>query len=186
MSRRLSPETIVYPTASQTNVDKSNCTCEECGLTFSTGRGKTIHFTKMHQNTNNKTTMGFSKCGDKRCNTCKLGTFGDSIMITSTNSTFTIKQPITCKSKNVIYCVTCKKCRAQYIGETEQELHSRQRGHLSDINHNAPGLPYVTHFEKCGIENYTITGIEKLRQNSRDIRKSREKFYKQFFDVKIK
>ena len=72
------------------------------------------------------------------------------------------------------------------FGETEQELHCRQRGHLADIKKNQEGLPYVSHFRKCGIENYTITGIEKVRRNSRDIRKSREKFYKKLFDVQIK
>ena len=88
-------------------------------------------------------------------------------------------------NSHVIYCITCKKCREQYVGETEQELHCRQRGHLHDINSNKSGLPYVTHFRKCGIENYTITAIEKVRQNNTDIRRAREKYYKQLFDVKI-
>ena len=48
VSRRLSPETVIYNTTSQVSIDKTNCTCEECGLTFSSGRGKTIHFTKIY------------------------------------------------------------------------------------------------------------------------------------------
>ena len=131
-------------------------------------------------------TAGFMKCGDKRCNTCKLGTFGHTIHITSTNKMFVIRNPITCKTSNVIYCLTCKKCREQYIGETEQELHERQRGHLSDIKSGKAGLPYVTHFQKCGIDNYTITGVEKVRKNCAETRKGREKFYKKLFDVEIK
>ena len=131
-------------------------------------------------------TVGFHPCGDKRCNTCKLGTFTNNINITQTSNTFNIKQHITCKSANVIYCVMCKKCRAQYIGETEQEIHARQRGHLSDINSNESGLPYVKHFRECGVENYTITGVEKLRDRDPHIRKSREKYFKKLFDVQIK
>ena len=130
------------------------------------------------------TTNFFFKCGDKRCNTCKLGTFGKTIPTTSTGATYHIKHQITCKSSNLIYCITCKKCWAQYIGETEQELHCRQRGHLSNINNNEESLPYVTHFRECGIENYTITGVEKVRQNDRDIRKAREKYYKNFLMYK--
>ena len=189
VSRRLPLDTQIYPPEtrnSTTTIDRENKVCEECGLSFSSGRGKTIHFTKMHAKQQAQTPIGFSRCGDPRCNTCKLGTFGTTIPITSTNSTFTIKHRLTCKSSNVIYCITCKKCHDQYIGETEQELHSRQRGHLSDIRLNVSGLPYVDHFQICGIENYTITAVEKVRRNDVDTRRSREKFYKKHFDVKIK
>ena len=188
VSRRLPQDTPIYPpeTNNTTTIDKENKVCEECGLSFSSGRGKTIHFTKMHTKQQIDTPVGFSRCGDKRCNTCKLGTFGTTIPITQTNSVFTIKHKLTCKSSNVIYCVTCKKCQDQYVGETEQELHGRQRGHLSDIRSNAPGLPYVEHFQICGIENYTITAIEKVRSNSVDVRRSRESYYKKLFDVQIK
>ena len=187
VSRRLPHDTVVYAESATTTIDKSSNVCEECGLTFASGRGKTIHFSRVHNNNNNKQTLpGFTRCGDKRCNTCKCGRFDESILITSTGKTFQIKQPLTCKSSNVIYCITCSKCEDQYIGETEQELHCRQAGHLSDIRANRSGLPYVTHFSKCGIEHYTITAIEKVRQNDGSVRKSRETFYKKLFDVKIK
>ena len=84
-----------------------------------------------------------------------------------------------------VYCLTCKKCRSQYIGETEQEIHERQRGHLSDINSNKTSLPYVKHFRQCGIKHYTITGVEKLRSRNPHVRKAREKYYKTLFDVQI-
>ena len=187
VSRRLPPDTEIYPAPDTSiTIDKDSKVCEECGLTFSSGKGKTIHYTKMHSKQQTKPPIGFSQCGDKRCNTCTLGTFGTSIPITSKGSTFNIKHELTCKSRNVIYCLTCKKCHDQYIGETDQELHARQRGHLSDIRSNKQGLPYVDHFRKCGIEHYTITCVEQVRQNSSDIRKSREAFYKKLFDVQIK
>ena len=86
----------------------------------------------------------------------------------------------------MIYCVTCKKCNGQYIGETEQELHRRSSGHLSEIRLNRPGLPYVSHFRNCGIEFYSITAVEKIRDNDFRIRKQREIFYKKLFKVTIK
>ena len=95
-------------------------------------------------------------------------------------------QHMICKSSNVICCVTCKKCNGQYIGETEQELHRRSSGHLSEIRHNRPGLPYVSHFRNCGIEFYSITGVEKIRKNDIRIRKQREIFYKKLFKVSTK
>ena len=92
---------------------------------------------------------------------------------------------MTCKTSNVIYCITCTKCWEQYIGETGQEIHQRQTGHLNDINRNESGLLYVRHFRKCGIEHYTITGVEKVRSRDPQIRKLRESFYKKLFKVQI-
>ena len=187
VSRRLPHNTQIYPHPPSADIDSTNNECEECGRLFKNGRGKMIHYKLCHlQKEPTHTTAGFHKCGDKRCNTCRLGTFGTTIPIASTNKTFVIRTPITCKTANVIYCITCRKCKEQYIGETEQEIHERQRGHLSDIASKKPGLPYVTHFQKCGLEQYTITGVEKIRKNCSETRKGRERFYKKLFDVKIK
>ena len=186
VSRRLPPDNDIIAAPTIT-FDKNCNTCEECGRVFDTARGKQIHVTRTHNKRNKRTTdPGFHKCGDKRCNTCKLGTFTNQINITQTSHTFTIKQNINCKSTNVIYCVTCKKCQAQYIGETEQEIHARQRGHLADVRNNNPGLPYVKHFRECGGDHYTITGVEKLRDRDPHLRKAREKYFKRLFDVQIK
>ena len=188
VSRRLPPDTeIKQSNTSATEVDRGSCVCEECGRSFKNPRGKLIHHRLMHQNKagREKLGVGFHKCGDKRCNTCRKGTFGEKITITSTQKEFTLHQTMTCKSSNVIYCITCTKCWAQYIGETGQEIHQRQAGHLHDINTNVAGLPYVRHFKKCGIEHYTITGVEKLRSRDPQIRKTREGFYKKLFKVQI-
>ena len=186
VSRRLPQDTMIYPQPPQANIDPTSNKCEECDRFFKNGKGKMVHYKLCHsKKQHTPTTPGFHRCGDKRCNTCRLGTFGNTIPITSTNKTFTIRSPITCKTANVIYCITCKKCRDQYIGETEQEIHERQRGHLSDINSNKPSLPYVSHFQKCGIEHYTITGVEKIRKNCAETRKGRERFYKKLFDVQM-
>ena len=186
VSRRLPPDTEIKR-SNTIEVDQSSCVCEECGRSFNTPKGKLIHHRLMHQNkaAREKLGEGFHKCGDKRCNTCRKGTFGEKIHITSTQKDFTIRQSMTCKTSNVIYCITCTKCRAQYIGETGQEIHQRQTGHLNDINHNVAGLPYVRHFSKCGVEHYTITGIEKLRSRDPQIRKTREAFFKKLFKVQI-
>ena len=186
VSRRLPPNSNIVD-STNVEIDRTSNTCEQCGRVFNSLKGKLIHISLTHKKQNNKTTeVGFHRCGDKRCKTCQLGTFANHINVTQTQTTFHIKQHMNCKSSNVIYCLTCKKCLAQYIGETEQEIHARQRGHLSDINSNAQGLPYVTHFQRCGVENYTITGVEKLRDRDPHIRKAREKYYKELFQVQIK
>ena len=186
VSRRLPSDTQIS-VSNTTSVDRNSCVCEECNRTFTTARGKMIHYKLMHQKTdiNADAGNGFHKCGDKRCMTCAKGTFGKSINITATKKKFEMTQKITCKTSNVVYCITCTKCRKQYIGETKQEIHQRQTGHLSDIKKKITGLPYVRHFLECGVEHYTITGVEKVRSRDPLIRKSRETFYKNLFKVQI-
>ena len=186
VSRRLPPDTEIKQSETE-QVDRNSCVCEECGRSFKTPKGKLIHHRLMHQNkaVKEKREEGFHKCGDKRCQTCHKGTFGKTIAITSTHKEFTIKQSMTCKTSNVVYCVTCTKCRAQYIGETGQEIHERQAGHLNDINRGVSGLPYVRHFQSCGVEHYTITGVEKIRSRDPQIRKARETFFKTLFKVQM-
>ena len=192
VSRRLPPDTQV---ASQVHriIDKTSNICEICGRSFKSGKGKMGHIALTHNkkkaNDQQEKQPGFHKCNDKRCNLCNhnsKATFGSTINVTATGQVFDIKQYMTCKSHNLIYCVTCTKCRDQYIGETEQELHDRSVGHLYDIRKNRPGLPYVTHFQGCGIEHYSIIGVEQLRKEDTPIRKQREIFYKKLFKVRIK
>ena len=194
VSRRLPPDTQV---ADNTNItiDKSSNICEICNRSFASGKGKMGHITLTHKKKaiehqqKSQQKPGFHKCNNKQCKLCHLdkkGTFASMINITSTGQVFKIKQHMTCKSHNVIYCVTCTKCMGQYIGETEQELHRRSSSHVSEIRHNKPGLPYVSHFQGCGIEHYSITGVEKLRNNDIRIRKQRELYYKKLFKVSIK
>lgn len=189
VSRRLPNDLQTIPKVNII-IDKESPTCEVCERNFKTGTGKIIHHTRIHHNNNNNqntpSQAGFWKCGDVRCNTCKKGLFGDTIYITETKKIFKIKQKMTCKTENLIYCVTCQKCKEQYIGETGQELHNRQSGHFSDIRQIKAGLPYARHFLKCGIENYSIMGIEKVRSRDPLIRKQRELFYKELFKVKMK
>ena len=192
VSRRLPPSTEV---ASKTNItidNKSNI-CEICQRSFASGKGKMGHVALTHrkkgQQQQQEKQPGFHRCNNKLCNLCSNdsnGTYGTTINITSTNQVHTIKEHITCKSHNLIYCITCTKCRDQYIGETNQELHSRSAGHLNDIRKNREGLPYVRHFLKCGIEHYSITGIEQLRKEDTPIRKQREIYYKNLFKVAIR
>jgi hypothetical protein len=58
-----------------------------------------------------------SKCEDPRCGTCDFLRTGNSI--TFKNGTkFTVRSNVNCKTKNVIYCMICKLCGENYIGQT--------------------------------------------------------------------
>jgi hypothetical protein len=74
------------------------------------------------------------------CKYCPKINRGD-LIITSTGRKFKSKfqpkpQTISCELKNVIYCITCRKCKAQYIGETCRPLRQRIYEHLYSITKN--------------------------------------------------
>ena len=56
---------------------------------------------------------------DTRYETYKSGLFYTSISSTNNGYRHIIKQPMTCKTKNVCYLINCKKCNQQYTGKIQ-------------------------------------------------------------------
>ena len=77
---------------------------------------------------------GFYTCNSARCLTCKFhATEQYTFKSTTYGRSFTIRQNLCCKSKNIIYLITCKKCNLQYVGETSRELRECATDHRSNI-----------------------------------------------------
>ena len=56
----------------------------------------------------------------------------------------------TCISKNIIYCISCRKCpKAVYVGETARRYRfaDRFRENRLDVLHNKRNLPVAQHFD---------------------------------------
>ena len=80
---------------------------------------------------------------------------------------------VDCKTGNVIYLVTCRKCKLQYVGETVQILYARTSKHSNSIDnpnkdHHCRIL--VDHFSSglCQGATFTVHVIEKLSGTGRD------------------
>ena len=67
---------------------------------------------------------------------------------TSTSRMYPITQILNCKSKNVIYLVTCKKCNVQYVGSTSNEFKIRFRNHKSSMITKKRTCEVAIHFNK--------------------------------------
>ena len=52
----------------------------------------------------------------------------------------------TCKTRNLIYLIQCRKCGLQCVGETANPFHIRMNGHRSDINTRKTDKPVAPHF----------------------------------------
>lgn len=53
-------------------------------------------------------------------------------------------------NSGLIYCISCRRCPATYIGETGCTLRERFGEHLRSITKSAPGFPVAEHFSSNG------------------------------------
>ena len=75
---------------------------------------------------------GFFKCSATHCDTCRHGSFTDSVTSAWDNRRWQIKQHLTCTTPNVIYLIQCQiHPEAQYVGCTNN-FKKRWANHKSD------------------------------------------------------
>ena len=130
---------------------------------------------------------GYKKCNYPSCLTCPYSIPGKLVKATATNYSVEVNRPVSCDTKNVIYLITCKHCREQYVGETFRTAHSRFCNHRGYVNNKA---------EKATGQHYNLPGhsisdmsfqiIEKVISKDNFYRKEREKMYIQKFNSKLK
>ena len=75
-----------------------------------------------------------NKCKNKKCQFCPLLDKSGEIKSSYTGRTYKGKMNVTCKSNNLIYCITCRICDKQYVGQTGDTLHKRFGAHAGSIN----------------------------------------------------
>ena len=85
--------------------------------------------------------------------------------------TYHIRGSFTCQSRNIIYLLTCSIYNAQYIGEKEQTLNRRCRGHESDMRGDNNNI-VSRHYKKYNhtSEDYTVTAIDKETDYNKRLR----------------
>lgn len=75
-----------------------------------------------------------NKCiAKKQCNYCPLLNTSGTIQCHVTKREFLSKKNITCRSSNLIYCISCKTCGKQYVGQTKRTILERFQGHFNKI-----------------------------------------------------
>jgi hypothetical protein len=92
----------------------------------------------------------YVSCTKQSCKYCAAMTKTDSVMNSKKTRKYTLKrnaQFATCKTTNVVYIITCDKCRKQYIGETKRMLYERLREHLRDTTVKRD-TPVSKHFNR--------------------------------------
>ena len=88
-------------------------------------------------------------CGSKRCLCCSSLNTDRIYKSFSTGRRFILNHPctFTCKSRHVIYLITCQSCGVQYVGQTKQPLHCRLNGHRQSVKKNHLNTYISNHFK---------------------------------------
>ena len=83
-----------------------------------------------------------------------------------------------CDSDFVVYLVTCKQCRGQYIGKSQTPIKTRHSNHKREIRGQIGGLGH--HFggqRGCGYGNVSLQIIEKVRPKNPRLLADRELYW---------
>ena len=103
---------------------------------------------------------GNRSCGAARCKTCPILMATDEFTSHKTGQVFKMKFAASCKSSNVVYLITCRRCGQQYVGETGQPLHRRINGHRSCITQRkTEESPVAEHFNGVGHTLADMTAV---------------------------
>ena len=81
---------------------------------------------------------GTFACRHPRCRTCLYTT--SNVHVCGPKSSAIIRDRFTCKSENVVYCISCRRYPQLYIGETGRTLRERFGEHLRNVQKNTAGL----------------------------------------------
>ena len=87
---------------------------------------------------------GNTPCGRSRCKAFPALITSDRFTSHCTGKTYTLRSAATCKSKDVVYLIQCKRCGLQYVGKTEQALNETEQPsfrHKAQEHQQASGCP---------------------------------------------
>lgn len=104
-------------------------------------------------------------CRHARCVTCYHLNCEKSFTSTKTGKTYPLRHNFTCTSKNVMYLITCTRCKKQYVGLTTQQLNVRVNHNRSSIFNKVP--TYISnhfYFEDHSVNNISIQAIDTPQQ----------------------
>ena len=100
-------------------------------------------------------------CTNPRCRYCpKLNTDGH-IVASVTGKMYRTQHNISCNSNNLVYCISCTRCKKQYVGQTKNSLKQRFQGHFYQIAHDVEKTEVSRHFKGNGHQGITKSSTIK-------------------------
>ena len=109
---------------------------------------------------------GFSFCNLKDCNICKKLNRTGTIRCLMTSKDEPSMKKISCRSSNLIYCITCKVCGMQYVGQTMRRLRNRFYNHYFHIRESTQDKAVSRHMSDNNHNtnwNFSISVLEFIK-----------------------
>ncbi len=106
------------------------------------------------QRTTNQETI--PSCTIRNCKSCIMLLPGP-IASSKTGESFPVNRGIKCATRNVVYVITCQKCKKQYVGETKRAVGLRLKEHHLDVRKEKTS-PVAQHFNLPGHSVNDIRG----------------------------
>lgn len=131
----------------------------------------TRHVTAGELPTIKSQTPRIKRCNNPRCTTCSYLNCKSSFTSTATKVRYPIRHSATCSSSNVIYLITCTRCKKQYVGLTTKPLRTRINHHRSNIFQNK--RVYISlHFNlpDHNINNISVQIIDQVNERNNTLR----------------
>ena len=99
----------------------------------------------------------------KRTEELRTHLLGRSYQTTTVDAQIQKASRLTCKTRNLVYLISCKRCGLQYVGETENALHIRMNGHRSDIRTKKTEKPVAAHFcqPDHSVKDLEVRGLKR-------------------------
>ena len=113
------------------------------------------------------------RCKTRNCRYCKCINTTGTIKSTYTHREYSAKGQVDCKNTNLVYCITCKRCGLQYVGQTMNRLCSRFCTHFYKINYLDLDNSVSRHFTSgyhTGTNDMEIHIVDFIHANPRSQR----------------
>ena len=126
---------------------------------------------------------GMFKC-NKPCSICPFVKEQSSVKSTANSTTIELHHHHNCNDFNFIYIIECKKCKLQYIGESDQTVRKRFLQHRGYVRRHEKEKGTGLHFNLPGhnMADMTISVLERISNPDPAYRKERERHYIALFE----
>ena len=130
---------------------------------------------------------GMFKC-NKPCSLCPYVKVQKTVKSSTNDICVDLHKHHTCEDKNVCYILECKKCKMQYVGETDRTVKDRYLDHRGYVRRKELDKATGLHFNKPGhqISDMTISVLERITSSDPAYRKEREKHWIEQFELLYK
>ena len=126
---------------------------------------------------------GFKRCSKGRCHLCPYtgiqpGEILTHVKIHHSGEVIEIKSPIDCQTEGVLYVISCKKCKKQYLGQSKRSAEKRMVDHLNTVrNNNSTNTPVGVHFrsEQHSHADLTMIPVQRIFSKNPHVRLARER-----------